>query len=181
MNIQSSTAVAQLGKFRAKLEASDAEGFKGQMTQLGINMVDLMMWLVIAALLLAAALQGIGYYQQAAWTYQAKADVASVRTYMEAQFTLRDNTYPTGSSTDPSSDIGTAVANGDLKLTGGNTVWAEVGYNNEPTSAWSAEVASPSLAEAGKPSLFQFGSMDDPASSYGYTGNNPVPVYPAAP
>ena len=34
--------------------------------QSGINMVDLMMWLVIAALLLAAAIQGIGYYQKAA-------------------------------------------------------------------------------------------------------------------
>lgn len=38
-------------------------------------MVDLMMWLVIAALLLAAAIQGIGYYQQAAYLYQVKNDV----------------------------------------------------------------------------------------------------------
>lgn len=35
-------------------------------------MVDLMMWLVIAALLLAAAIQGIGYYQRAAQIYQMK-------------------------------------------------------------------------------------------------------------
>lgn len=38
-------------------------------------MVDLMMWLVIAALLLAAAIQGIGYYQKAAYLYQIKNDV----------------------------------------------------------------------------------------------------------
>lgn len=44
-------------------------------TQSGINMVDLMMWLVIAALILAAAIQGIGYYQQAAYLYHVKNDV----------------------------------------------------------------------------------------------------------
>jgi hypothetical protein len=43
--------------------------------QRGINMVDLMMWLVIAAMLLAAAIQGIGYYQKAAYLYQVKSDV----------------------------------------------------------------------------------------------------------
>lgn len=43
--------------------------------QSGINMVDLMMWLVIAALLLAAAIQGIGYYQKAAIVYQMSSDL----------------------------------------------------------------------------------------------------------
>jgi hypothetical protein len=43
--------------------------------QNGINMVDLMMWLVIAALLLAAAIQGIGYYQKAAYLYHMKSDL----------------------------------------------------------------------------------------------------------
>jgi hypothetical protein len=37
-------------------------------------MVDLMMWLVIAALLLAAALQGIGFYQQRAYIEQMTSD-----------------------------------------------------------------------------------------------------------
>lgn len=41
----------------------------------GINMVDLMMWLVIAALLLATAIQAIGYYQKAAYIYQMNAEV----------------------------------------------------------------------------------------------------------
>jgi surface protein len=46
----------------------------------GINMVDLMMWLVIAAMLLAAALQGIGYYQKAAYLYQLKANTDAAGT-----------------------------------------------------------------------------------------------------
>jgi Tfp pilus assembly protein PilE len=44
----------------------------------GINMVDLMMWLVIAALLLAAAIQSIGYYQQSAKVYLMKDEMNSV-------------------------------------------------------------------------------------------------------
>jgi hypothetical protein len=48
---------------------------KDQQNQSGINMVDLMMWLVIAALLLAAAIQGMGYYQKAAYLYHMKSDL----------------------------------------------------------------------------------------------------------
>lgn len=44
----------------------------------GINIVDLMMWLVIAALLLAAAIQAIGYYQQAAKVYLMQDEVTGV-------------------------------------------------------------------------------------------------------
>ena len=44
-------------------------------SQRGINMVDLMMWLVIAALLLAAAIQGIGFYQHRAYIHQMSSDV----------------------------------------------------------------------------------------------------------
>lgn len=46
----------------------------------GINMVDLMMWLVIAALLLAAAIQGIGYYQKAAYLNNMKSDAHNAGT-----------------------------------------------------------------------------------------------------
>ena len=52
--------------------------------QRGINMVDLMMWLVIAALLLAAAIQGIGYYQQAANVYQMKEAVSVAQSRIMA-------------------------------------------------------------------------------------------------
>jgi surface protein len=48
--------------------------------QRGINMVDLMMWLVIAAMLLATALQGIGYYQKAANLYQLKSNTDAAGT-----------------------------------------------------------------------------------------------------
>lgn len=48
--------------------------------QSGINMVDLMMWLVIAALLLAAAIQSIGYYQKAAHLNNMKFAAHAVGT-----------------------------------------------------------------------------------------------------
>ena len=149
MNIKTAPAVAQLGKFRSKLAASDAEGVKGQLNQLGINMVDLMMWLVIAALLLAAALQGIGYYQQAAWTYQAKSDVASVRTYVEAQFTLNNNVYPTFTG---------AAVPADLKLTSGNTAAVKAAAVG---TSWIASVKSAPLTAAGKNAFFNFDSTTD--------------------
>jgi alpha-tubulin suppressor-like RCC1 family protein len=49
--------------------------FDTRRSQSGINMVDLMMWLVIAALLLAAAIQGMSYYQKAAYLYHMKSDL----------------------------------------------------------------------------------------------------------
>jgi len=157
--------VAQLSKIRSKLASSDSEGVKGQINQFGINMVDLMMWLVIAALLLAAALQGIGYYQQAAWTYQAKADVASVRTFMEAQFTLNANKYPAIVA----SDTPALQASGfDLKLTGGN----KVATSRTPTGGWTATLLSMSLHNAGKTEFFNFGSADDPTTTWDETSNN---------
>jgi Tfp pilus assembly protein PilE len=165
MNVKTAPAVAQLGKFRSKLAASEAEGLKGQINQLGINMVDLMMWLVIAALLLAAALQGIGYYQQAAWTYQAKSDVASVRTFMEAQFTLNDNTYADQTA------VTAALGSGDLKLTGDNGV----GVTPDGSHGWVATVESADLAEASKPAFFNFGSEDDttdPTNTTDESSNN---------
>lgn len=39
-------------------------------------MVDLIMWIVIAVLLMAAAIQGVGYYQKAAYLYHMKSDLA---------------------------------------------------------------------------------------------------------
>jgi Tfp pilus assembly protein PilE len=162
MNIKTSPAVAQLGKFRSKLAASEAEGVKGALNQLGINMVDLMMWLVIAALLLAAALQGIGYYQQAAWTYQAKSDVASVRTYMEAQFTLNNNLYPDNARLQI--DKGT----GDLKLTGDNTATVTAASRQ----GWTAAVQSPALKTANKGNVFTFASKDVTSTADSDEGSN---------
>jgi len=54
-------------------------------SQSGINIVDLMMWIVIAAILLAAAIQGIGYYQQAAYLYQMQSDADGAGTLVNAK------------------------------------------------------------------------------------------------
>jgi Tfp pilus assembly protein PilE len=136
-------------------------------------MVDLMMWLVIAALLLAAALQGIGYYQQAAWTYQAKSDVASVRTFMEAQFTLNNNTYPVQGDAATDGTLLGSVADGDLKLTGDNIAT----ILTSDRQAWTATVQSPALKDAAKPDLFTFGSKDVSGTTDSDEGsNNPKPT-----
>lgn len=58
----------------------------------GINIVDLMMWLVIAALLLAAALQGIGYYKQAANVYLMQDEVTGVVADIHAAAAMNNGT-----------------------------------------------------------------------------------------
>lgn len=81
--------------------------------QSGINMVDLMMWLVIAALMLAAAIQGIGYYQQAAYVYQAKNDVTHGHEWAAATTSITSN-IPT------LVDMTTALADDDYNLSNDN-------------------------------------------------------------
>jgi hypothetical protein len=76
----------------------------------GINMVDLMMWLVIASLLLATALQGIGYYQQTSFSYQAKTDLASANTWTAARTSI-DASVPSSSA------MAAAITSGELRLT----------------------------------------------------------------
>jgi hypothetical protein len=73
-------------------------------------MVDLMMWLLIAALLLAAAIQGIGYYQQAAYIYQAKSDVSAANSWVSGRNAI-DNALPN------SAILTAAVTDGDLRTT----------------------------------------------------------------
>jgi surface protein len=63
--------------------------------QHGINMVDLMMWLVIAAMLLAAALQGIGYYQKSAYIYQMKNDALHAAELVTAKAAQKDGSFTT--------------------------------------------------------------------------------------
>jgi hypothetical protein len=72
-------------------------------------MVDLMMWLVIAAMMLAAAIQGIGYYQQAAYAYQAKNDVTHGHQWAAARVSLESKTPDTESMQD-------AMTAGDYKI-----------------------------------------------------------------
>jgi Tfp pilus assembly protein PilE len=131
---------APMSKFQSRLAESEKEGFAGKVNQLGINMVDLMMWLVIAALLLAAALQGIGFYQKAAWNYQLQSDASAVRTYMEAQYTLNNNVYPT---------LVKATPPADLKMTSSNGVSNVVAAAPTTTGGWSATLCSGALTKAG--------------------------------
>lgn len=58
--------------------------------QSGINMVDLMMWLVIAALLLATAIQSIGYYQKASQMHILQSDLTGVGSSILATAAQRD-------------------------------------------------------------------------------------------
>lgn len=101
-------------------------------------MVDLMMWLVIAALLLAAALQGIGFYQRAAWSYQLKTDTESMRTYMEGYYST-NNVYP------DKAIANVAIANGSLSLSGSNII----SHIYIPSTAeWQLRVCSVPLRDA---------------------------------
>jgi hypothetical protein len=78
-------------------------------------MVDLMMWLVIAAMLLAAAIQGIGYYQQAAYAYQAKNDVSHGHGWAAANTSLTSK-LPT------TDDMKKAMESGDFKISNPNDI-----------------------------------------------------------
>lgn len=112
--------------------------YERRLNQFGINMVDLMMWLVIASLLLAAALQGVGFYQRAAWSYQLKNDAATVRTYMEG-YRAQNGVYP------PWDGQGLGAV-GNVTLTGNNYV---SGYAlDSATGDWAFRVCSPSLKAA---------------------------------
>jgi hypothetical protein len=64
--------------------------FRHPKPQSGINMVDLMMWLVIAALLLATAIQGISYYQKAAYLYQMQSDLDGAGARVMASATMSE-------------------------------------------------------------------------------------------
>lgn len=80
----------------AKLARGDTAMPSKEVSQDGINMVDLMMWLVIAALLLAAAIQGIGYYQKAAYLYTLKENLQGAGSYsMKAATNSGDLTVDT--------------------------------------------------------------------------------------
>jgi Tfp pilus assembly protein PilE len=130
-------------------------------------MVDLMMWLVIAALLLAAALQGIGYYQQAAWTYQAKSDVASVRTYLEARYAT-SGSYPNIIASD---NARLKSSGHDLKLSANNEI--VIARVPENANVWSATLLSRPLHEAGKTTkFFNFGNRNDPGTTVDERSNS---------
>jgi Tfp pilus assembly protein PilE len=89
--------------------------------QSGINMVDLMMWLVIAALLLAAAIQGIGYYQKNAYLYQMKSDAVHAAETVTAKVANTDGKFTADN---------VAAGLDDTKKTADVTITAESGASD---------------------------------------------------
>jgi hypothetical protein len=93
---------------------------QNRFNQRGINMVDLMMWLVIAALLLAAAIQSIGYYQKTAYVYQLNAAVEVAAGKITANAAI-DGTVITQSIIDRViSEENIATPNDQITLTSGS-------------------------------------------------------------
>lgn len=62
----------------------------------GINIVDLMMWLVVAALLIATAIQSIGYYQKATNIHLMKDETNGVVGMVHASAAIEGETITEG-------------------------------------------------------------------------------------
>lgn len=110
----------------------------------GINIVDLMMWLVIAALLLAAALQGIGYYKQAANVYLMQDEVTSVIADIHAAAAMNDGKIDEALVNQVLTDHNAAHPNDDIVVSYGSVtanaagLASDSGYGFERSSAITA-------------------------------------------
>lgn len=122
--------------------------------QSGINMVDLMMWLVIAALLLATAIQSIGYYQKASWAYQAQNDVNHAQSWVAARI-ANEGSIPT------IDDMNAAIASGDLKMTKNGSA-SNIGLISISGSKYCVGVQSSTLTGS---NVF-YSSSDAPSNIY---------------
>lgn len=94
--------------------------YRRNLDQKAINMVDLMMWIVIASLLLAVALQGLSYYRQAASIYELQNDVMGAAQNVTAK------------ASEQGSYTAQLVSDGanDSKKSNGVTVVADPGAND---------------------------------------------------
>lgn len=127
---------------------------KSSLNQIGINMVDLMMWLVIAVLLMAAAIQGIGFYQQTAYVYHAKSDLAGAYSWVSANKAFKDR-LPT------SDDMKDSLAKGELSLTSaaGKT---NIGLIATSDNKFCLGIKSPNINDLTR-NVF-YSTSDDPAN-----------------
>jgi Tfp pilus assembly protein FimT len=127
-------------KFSSHLKPEDNTSSQtGVDAQKGINMVDLMMWLVIAALLLAAALQGIGYYKQSVNVYSLKNDLNNAVAVAHAEAAMNN-----GVISDDELDaalVGTKLTDG-TKLTWGTVSVTASSTLSDDTSAGITRVSS---------------------------------------
>jgi ethanolamine utilization protein EutA (predicted chaperonin) len=99
-------------------------------------MVDLMMWLVIAAMLLAAALQGITYYKKVTITHLLKNDAVAVRAYMEKEYAANGH-YPEGL------EVRSAAIRGEIKLSNDNSITGVSSMAGQDN--WAVRICSPHL------------------------------------
>lgn len=117
--------------------------------QVGINIVDLMMWLVIAALLLAAAIQSIGYYQKNAYLYQMKEAVNVAASRIMAM-SANDGSVDYEDAVAVINETNAATPNDDITLTVDNIALSAAGEDSSTESGFelvSAVTAAPSSLE----------------------------------
>lgn len=103
----------------------------------GINMVDLMMWLVIAALLLAAAIQGIGYYQQATNVYLMKDEVTGVVARIHAESANEGEKISEAMVVKVLAEHNAAHATDDRVIAYGSTTLSAAGTTSETNNGFS--------------------------------------------
>jgi len=103
--------------------------------QSGINMVDLMMWIVIAAILLAASIQGIGYYREAVILYHLKNDA------MGAAANVKSN------AAQNQGEINQLVVDGGLSNTNWSDGTTHLGKSNSP-SVYSITLGNPEITKS---------------------------------
>lgn len=101
--------------------------------QSGINIVDLMMWLVVASLMSSTSLQSTGYYRVAAQSNNLKSDAQNVRAYMEGQY-AQTGDYPNGA------ELQSAVDAGDVDLSPNNRVTGV--YQVDGLNDWAVRICS---------------------------------------
>jgi alpha-tubulin suppressor-like RCC1 family protein len=92
-------------------------------------MVDLMMWLVIAALLLAAAIQGVGYYRESVILYHIKSDTLGAVGVVQATSAQKegytnqpviDEGLGNTKWSDGTTNLGKSNSDGSFSITAGN-------------------------------------------------------------
>jgi len=98
-------------------------------SQSGINIVDLMMWIVIAAILLAATIQGIGYYRESVILYYLKSDAIGAASNVksssaQSQGVINQAVVDTGLTntrwSDGTTHVGKASDQSTYSITAGN-------------------------------------------------------------
>lgn len=108
-------------------------------SQSGVNIVDLMMWLVVASLMSSTSIQSTGYYRQAVQNNTLKNDAQIVRSYMEAEYAANLQ-YPNASK------LENAITSGDVKLSSRNVLTGV--YHVPGVADWAVRICSLDLKDS---------------------------------